>query len=258
MDQWKKYLSDIKPEKVSYKSNVSILKPLSYIIVIVIIISMTFYLFSNIDMGSNIGLPKVSDDFPNIGNGLPWENNNLFSHKQDFDGIGQFGKDYWFEDDKLYTYDGWSFTINKIQDYTLEGIVLDFRVYEKNEFIYSPVNIFSPIDIFVGTEDIVDNPSNYPFTTTSYADRVILYSVNGGSNNRNYFVDHVDNNHIILHNEEALTSLKKISVHYNIKIQGSLVNLRGEKDNQLSKWESDTEYGNQDCQVILVDSISYS
>ena len=173
----------------------------------------------------------------------------------DFSGINcQINEDFWFEGNKLITYDGWTFTMTKLQDYTLDGIVLGLKTYSKNDFPYKPINIFSPIDLVIGIDDVKDNPDNYPFSI-SYSYRCYWATCSGSAEDCNYLKTHMGNNHIIPHNESVLNELNNISINCHVLINGSLVNLYGTRGNDYYTWNSDTRIGNYDCEIILVDEI---
>ncbi|MBU0496520.1 MAG: hypothetical protein KKC68_05230 [Candidatus Thermoplasmatota archaeon] len=84
-----------------------------------------------------------------------------------------FNEDYWFNGTTLYTTDGWIFQITKVKDYQIDGIVLGLHTYKKNDYPYRPINTFSPIDLFIGVDEIKNNPNKYPLRITSYADRTV-------------------------------------------------------------------------------------
>jgi len=176
-----------------------------------------------------------------------------------FDGINcKINEDFWFEGNILNTSDGWTFTITKVSDYTLDGIVLALKTYNKNNWPYSPANIFSPIDLVIGTEDIKDNVDNYQYSITSFKDRIVSWYLHYDSiDEYNYFKSHTGNNHIIPHNEEVLNALTyNISVKDCVFIEGSLVNLYGTRGTEWWEWKTDTHIGDYDCEIILVDKIT--
>lgn len=175
----------------------------------------------------------------------------------DFSGINcKINEDFWFEGNYLNTSDGWTFTIAKVKDYTLDGIVLGLKTYNKNDLSYKPINIFSPIDLVIGTEDVKNNPDKYPYAII-YQYRGYWVTFQGGSAAvGDYMRTHMGNNHIIPHNEKVLNELQNISINDNIVIEGSLVNLYGTRGDQNYYWNTDTQIGNYDCEIILVDVIT--
>jgi hypothetical protein len=184
--------------------------------------------------------------------------NNVTS---DFAGINcKINEDFWFEGNSLFTSDGWTFTITKVRDYTLDGIILAINTYSKNDFPYRPINIFSPIDLVIGTDDVKNNPEAYSFTITSFRDRYAYWEFRSDSQeNYNYFRSHTGNNHIIPHNEEVLSELAtNLSENNIVFLEGSLVNLYGTRDNEYYTWNTDTTIGNFHCEIILLDNITIS
>ena len=175
----------------------------------------------------------------------------------DFSGINcKINEDFWFEGNYLNTSDGWTFTMNKVKDYTLDGIVLGLKTYSKNDFPYKPINIFSPIDLVIGIEDVKNNPDKYPYAIT-YQYRGYWVTFQGGSAAvSDYMRTHMGNNHIIPHNEKVLNELKNISIKDVVVIEGSLVNLYGTRGDQNYYWNTDTQIGNFNCEIILVDVIT--
>jgi len=176
----------------------------------------------------------------------------------DFEGIScKINEDFWFEEEKLITSDGWTFTMTKVKDYTLDGKVLAFNIYHKNEVPYRPINTFSPIDLYIGIDNVKNNPDNYPITITSFKDRYVLADFYGDSSSDwTYFKNHVGNNHIIPHNQEVLYELDNITINDCVIIDGSLVDLYGTKGDQYYHWNTDTNIGDFNCEIILVDNIT--
>ena len=170
----------------------------------------------------------------------------------------QFNEDFWFEGNYLNTSDGWTFTMTKIREYTLDGIVLATKTYSKSDWQYDPANIFSPIDLVIGTEDVKDNIDNYDYTITSFSNRMVSWHLHYDSiGTYNYFKSHTGNNHIIPHTEEVMnTLLQNLSVNDCVLIEGSLVNLYGTRGNEWWRWNTDTQIGNFHCEIILVDHIT--
>jgi hypothetical protein len=147
--------------------------------------------------------------------------------------------------------------LNKVKDYTLEGVVLALKTYDKSNFPYDPVNIFSPIDLVIGIDDVMENLEKYDYSITSFHNRVCNWYLNyDDTSDYTYFKSHTGNNHIIPHNQEVLNELSNITVNDCVVITGSLVNLYGVRGGQNYQWNTDTHIGNYDCEVILVDSIT--
>jgi hypothetical protein len=183
----------------------------------------------------------------------------LYSTKgPDFEGIScKINEDFWFEEDKLITSDGWTFTMTKVMDYTLDGRVLALKIYQKNDIPFRPINTFSPIDLYIGIDNVKNNPENYPITITSFKDRYVWADFNGeSSSDWEYFKLNVGNNHIIPHNQEVLNELNNISELDCVLIDGSLIDLYGTKGDQYYHWNTDTNIGDFNCEIILVDSLT--
>jgi hypothetical protein len=172
--------------------------------------------------------------------------------------IGVPGVDYWYEENEggievLKTQDGWTFDLNIRQEYPLEGIVLGYKYYYKNSVPDSPINTFSPIDIWVGVEDVCDNVNNYDYDITYFRNREIRWYV---YNDYDYFKTHTGLNHIIPHNSEVYSQLLELKKGDKFSLSGYIVEPYGTRGDYWYSWPSDNQIGNYDCEVILVDSIT--
>jgi hypothetical protein len=134
--------------------------------------------------------------------------------------------------------------------------VLGLKTYKKSDSPYRPINIFSPIDLVIGIEDIKENPDDYPYSISYVYRGYWLTYQNANAANYEYMRTHMGNNHIIPHNENVLNQLSNISIKDCCIIKGSIVNLYGSRGNEYYTWDSDTNIGNYDCEIILVDEIS--
>jgi hypothetical protein len=178
-----------------------------------------------------------------------------------YDEVGDFGTDYWFEttgDGKevLVTADGWNFDLNIRQNYSLEGIVLGEKYYYKHDSPYSPVNTFSPIDIFVGIDDVANNSGNYDYHVTSWGDRKVnWYLYYDDYADYEYFRSHTGNNHLIPHSRSVFDKLLELETGDRFMLSGYIVEPYGTRDNHWVTWPSDNQIGNYDCEVILVETL---
>jgi len=174
-----------------------------------------------------------------------------------FGGINcTINEDFWFEGGYLNTSDGWSFTMTKVKDYVVDGVVLGLKTYSKYDFPYRPINVFSPIDLIIGVDDVKDNPEKYPYSLSySYRGYWATYTGDNAADGT-YLKTHMGNHHIIPHNEEVLNALQNISVNDYVVLEGSLVNLDGTRGDEQYQWTTDTRIGNFDCEIILVDTLT--
>jgi len=179
------------------------------------------------------------------------------SQGYDFTGINcQINEDFWFEEEKIITDDGWTFTMEWVQDYTLDGIVLGLKTYNRYDSPYDPCNIFCPIDLLIGVDDVKENIQNYDYSISSFDNRkVCWYLTSDEYGEYSYFKSHTGLNHIIPHNEEVLQGLKNINVKDCVLIKGCLVNLYGTRGCERLFRSTDTHIGNYACEVILVDEL---
>jgi hypothetical protein len=167
-------------------------------------------------------------------------------------------EDFWFNGTNLITDDGWIFEITKVKDYTLDGVVLGLKTYTRMDYPFRPINIFSPMDLLIGVGNIIDTPENYNIQITSYYDRFVYWTWHGtNQEDYEYLKSHSGNNHLIPQSTEVLNILKNnISLNTHILIEGCLVNLYGVNGNQYYTWNTDTQIGNHNCEIILVKSIT--
>ncbi len=165
--------------------------------------------------------------------------------------------DYWFNGTNLYTDDGWVFEITKVKDYTLDGVVLGLKTYSRTDYPFRPINIFSPIDLLIGIDEVAKSPIQYPIQITSFSDRTVFWNWLGYDwSDYEYLKSHSGNNHIIPQSSEVLNTLiHNVTVNSHILLEGCLVNLYGTKGNQYYSWNTDTQIGNHNCEIILVKHI---
>ncbi|MCK4364601.1 MAG: hypothetical protein KAW45_00965 [Thermoplasmatales archaeon] len=198
---------------------------------------------------------------------LPWQNSDLswfemltfedvfnsVTTSQSFVDVGEINDDYWFEGDSIKTSNGWTFSITKVQDFSYTAKVLGYQIYNKGDLMFNPTEYFSPIDLFLGFDDIIDHPEKYPYTILNYHYRGVLVNVEGSA----YFMDHYTNTHIIPHSASVLNTLKTISLGDVVTMSGYYVSLYGSHSNgQSGSWTTDTVIGNDNCEIVLLDSIS--
>ena len=246
-------------------------KPIEIILILAVIISCYFAFFS-------VDLDEFNWDryggYPWDENSLPWDDNELpwteglsldnlkesWGGSHSFSDISDFGSDFWFEGENIKTNEGWTFRYGKVKEVSFEAIVLDYYVYNKDSIIYKPSEIISPVDIFFGHGDIVDNLGNYDYQVVQNFYRGIFFQVNGELQSQNYFKNHVTNTHIIPHSQSVLTILKTIQIGDVLTVTGSYVNVYGShsSDSRTYTWETDTEIGNWNCEIVLIDSVTYS
>jgi len=259
-------------DKISKMSlNFSVFKiPFALIFVGVLIFAAWYFV-------SNIG--ETNFDWDKFG-GCPWDESNLPWDALDFPGIEQFtmdnvynsnspshefvdigilNEDYWFEGDSIKTKSGWTYSITKVQDCNYDAIVLDYYVYNNDNSVYDDVEDFSPIDIYLGFDDVVDNPNKYPYEVVSNFYRGVYVQAKGSALNNEYLYAHQTNTHIIPHNQNVINNLYSIDSGDIIHLTGSYVNLYGTRPGEslTYSWTTDTVIGNSNCEVILVDSIEY-
>jgi hypothetical protein len=235
-------------------------------------------IFSSIYFITNIGVDDFDWDrfggYPWNEDYLPWENidfpwvkslsiddiTNSWDGSYVFSDISEIDDDYWFEGDSIITKTGWTFNITKVKDCNYKAKILDYYVYNKDCPIYKPSEIISQVDIFFGFDDIIENPNKYPYNVIYHFYRGVYVDCKGTSEAQAYFLNHVTNTHIIPHNQEVLNKLKTIDIGDIVTLTGSYVDIYGRHvdDDTTYSWKTDTEIGDSDCEIILVDSISVS
>jgi len=245
--------------------------PISILLVLGIIIACYFAFFS-VDLdGFNWerygGYPWDENILPWDNNELPWTEGLSLDNLHDswgsshaFSDISDFNSDFWFEGENIKTNEGWTFRYEKVLDVSFEAVVLDYYVYNKDSIIYQPSEIISPVDIFFGHDDLVDNSGNYDYQVVQNFYRGVFFQTSGDGPSQSYFKNHVTNTHIIPHSDSILTILKTIQIGDVVTVSGSYVNVYGSHSSDAATytWETDTQVGNWNCEIILIDSITYS
>jgi hypothetical protein len=265
-------LKDIKlpyqTKTTSRHAGKTMLKVPLLIIFVGALIFSCFYIITNLgetnfNWSSYGGYSWTEEDLPWENMDFPWTNNlciydvyESWGSSYEFYEIGSINDDYWFENDRIYTNTGWKFELVKVKECKFTARVLDYYVYNQDDTIYEAVELISPLDIFFGYDDIVDNPDNYPYRIISNYYRGVYYEY---SQNGDYFKTHQSNTHIIPHNREVYDKLLEINVGDVVKLNGSYVNLYGTHSgsNQIYTWLTDDDIGDSDCEIILVDTIEY-
>ena len=277
----------ISPEDLDfkeYKKDKSDIKAVIKLLLIPVVIIFMLYAalyFSNI-LAEDIqnqgqGILEEIDwgkyDFPWGEDGTPWDYmqcpwtetltmddlNNPWLTKQVFTDVSEFGKDYWFKGDTIYTDDGWENKINKVKKFSYNAVILDMHVYSKDNTYHHATEKFSPIDIFFGLDDIYDNLKDYPYIIVRRYYRMVYVKSTGDTETNSYFMSHVTNTHLIPHNKQVFNTFSEIEVGDKVSISGYYVNVYGtrntDKGTATFSWETDTEIGNHDCEVVLVDEL---
>ena len=121
--------------------------------------------------------------------------------------------------------------------------------------------IFSKVDIAILIAFTIVSVSfpNQPLINNSALLSLISKQINfngDSSSDWGYFKSNVGNNHIIPHNQDVLNELNNISELNCVLIDGSLIDLYGTKGDQYYHWNTDTNIGDFNCEIILVDSLT--
>ena len=248
-------------------SKLMLKKPLIILFACAFIIS-SYYIVTN--------LGETNFDWSKYG-GCPWDENNLpwtnmdfpwvsdfciddvydsWDASHDFSEVGAINDDYWFQGNNIYTKTGWKFTYATVKDCGFKARVLDYYVYNEDNTVYEAVEIISPLDIFFGYDDLVDNIENYPYKIVSHFYRGIYYEY---PVDNDYFRLHQSNTHIIPHNQGVYDKLLQINVGDVVILTGSYVNVYGSnsEENYIYTWLTDDNIGDSDCEIVLVDSIEF-
>jgi len=269
----KNYLNETETlyeDKLSKSYYFSILKIPFAIILVAIIIFASYHVVTNIGKGT-FDMDRFTD-YPWDETYLPWDNNNFpwieglninniqnsYSASYDFTDIGEINEDYWFEGDTIKTKTGWTFTVSEEMDCNYQAKILEYYVYNKDAVKYEPSEIISPLDIFFGFDDIINNPEKYPYKIETHFYRGVYVTCYGSSTDQAYFMNHVTNTHLIPHSKEVQDQLTKIKTGEIVTLSGNYVNLHGthQNDNTQYTWSTDTVIGNYDCEIILIDSFT--
>jgi len=263
------YILSLNQKESRIGMGLSIFKIPLIILFIVAIIWASVLFYSNIHIDE---FNWEAYNFPWDNENLPWDNSNFpwianltlnsitdySTASQEFVDTGEFGGDYWFNGNTIITEDGWIFTLSDVVDCDFEAITLDIHVYNKGEDFYYPTELFSPIDIFFGYDDVVDNPNNYPYKILHQFYRGVYFQCGGTADQQQYFRTHTSNTHLIPHTAQVLNTLKEVDIKDVVSLSGSYVNVYGRHPDESTyyTWTTDTVIGNSHCEIILVDTIS--
>lgn len=171
-----------------------------------------------------------------------------------FSDISEFGEDYWFEGNHAKSSNGFDFTLTTVKSCSIQGRVLATNTYPVHDFPSSPVNMISPIDVFVGLDNIMKYPDEFQIYVPYYRGRMAQSNIKAGD--ISYIREHAANLHIIPHNREVYDAVFLIKDNDLIFINGSLVNVIGTNGRGTVTWYTDTIIGNSDCEIVLVDEIT--
>ena len=251
------------------KTSSTIKTPLIIIILVLVIVITSGYFLYHVATQNTFDWDKFGGN-PWDDNIIPWEKNTLpwtenlkiesiiepLTSSYAFSDIGIFGTDYWFSGNNIKTNEGWTFEYNKVKNCNFDAIVLNYYVYNKDGLYYYPSEIFSPLDIFFGHDDVVDNFDDYKYSILNNYYRMVRWTCH--SDNCAYFRAHTTNTHLIAHNENALNNMKNIEIGSVVNLTGSYVNIYGRhsSENKRYSWTTDDTIGNSNCEIILVDSFT--
>jgi hypothetical protein len=257
--------------KKRYKFTLNSKKSFTMIIILVIITSSFFILYniggSDFDWDRFGGCPWDQNFLPWNNSNFPWikglNMNNVYNSWENshyFKDIGEINSDYWFEGNTIITDSGWTFYLTKVENCSYKGKILDYYVYNKDCPIYQPSELFSPVDILFGFDDIISYPEKYPYKIESYFYRGVYVRCTGSSDAKDYFLIHVTNTHLIPRSQEILNKLITVDIGDIVTINGSYVDVYGQHINNdiTYSWTTDTKIGDSNSEIILIDSISFS
>jgi hypothetical protein len=245
--------------------------PISVVIIILVTLS-SFYIIYNLG-GSDFDWDRFGG-CPWDQNFLPWNNSNFpwikglnmnnvynsWEKSHEFTDIGEINSDYWFKGDMIITNSGWTFNLTKVENCSYTAKILDYYVYNEDCPIYQPSELFSQVDILFGFNNVIYHPEIYPYKVESYFYRGMYVRCTGTSEAQDYFLTHVTNTHLIPHTQEIFNKIKTIDKGDIVNITGSYVDVYGRQNNTGStySWTTDTNIGDSKCEIILVESFSFS
>ena len=242
------------------------------VVIILILIMSSFYIIYNLG-GSDFdwdrfgGSPWDQDFLPWNNSNFPWIEGlgmdniyNSWEKSHYFTNIGEINSDYWIEGDTIITNSGWNFNLTRVENFSYTAKILDYYVYNKDCLIYQSLELFSPVDILFGFDDIINHTGVYPYKVESYFYRGMYVRCTGTSDAEDYFLTHVTNTHLVPHTQEILNKFKTINKGDIVTISGSYIDIFGQHDNTDStySWTTDTNIGDSNCEIIFVESISFS
>ena len=257
--------------KKGYKLFLKYKIPITVIIIITILFSSFFIIYniggSDFDWDRFGGCPWDQNFLPWNNSNFPWieglNMNNVYNsweNSHNFKDIGEINSDYRFEGDNIITNLGWTFNLTKVDNCSYKGKILDYYVYNTDCPIYQPSELYSPVDILIGFDDIINHPEKYPYKVESYFYRGVYVRCTGTSDAEDYFLTHVTHTHLIPRTQDILNQLKTVDIGDIVTINGSYVNVYGRqgKNDITYSWITDTNIGDSNSEIILIDSISFS
>ncbi|RLG00670.1 hypothetical protein DRN58_03185 [Thermococci archaeon] len=175
--------------------------------------------------------------------------------------VYKFGEDYWLENENTIKTDtGWTYNIEDLMDYTVEGEVMGVRFYKEDK---AP---FGLVDVALAWGDILKPEIKENLEVTmEYRYCSYYYTCENSEISFYYLRTHMSNNHLIPASEDIFNKIIKIKKGDYIKISGTLVYIKGEKreNNKIERMEwgpSSTtleDEGDKACEIILVKSLEF-
>ncbi len=164
--------------------------------------------------------------------------------------------DYQFVTNTQIQADTWVFDLTvKDNEWSVTGRILTYQFYHINSSnATESINYISPVDILLGTGDISDNPSNYNFSY-SWGFRYVNVSFSAAPSEVSGILSNLGNIHAIARTQEALINLKSIQNGTIVKLSGYLVDVGGWSVNGSINWKTDTQFGNEDCEILVISDI---
>jgi len=158
--------------------------------------------------------------------------------------------DYQFVTDTHIQAHTWDFDLTvKNPSWSVTGRVLTYRFYDMNDS--SPINYISPVDILLGTGPLADGGDEYNMSF-SWGDRYVNVSFSAPSYDVPTILSSLGNVHCIARTQDALNVIKSVQNNTMMKLAGYLVDVAGWNTTATLHWKTDTQFGNEDCEILVI------
>lgn len=160
--------------------------------------------------------------------------------------------DYQFVNDTKIQASNWIFELDvadKSFQTPADGIILSYRFYDINTSF--PINYISPVDILIGKGIVAQDPTKFNFTF-EWGERYVNVSYESKPGDIDLVRSCIGNVHCIARNTESLQEIKSIINGSQIYLSGYLVNVTGTNGSSTFSWDTDTVFGNEQCEILVI------
>lgn len=158
--------------------------------------------------------------------------------------------DYQFVTDTHIQAHTWDFDLTvKNPSWSVTGRILTYRFYHVNDSF--PINYISAVDILLGTGPLADDDDEYNMSF-SWGDRYVNVSFMAAPSDVQTVISNMGNVHCIARNQDSLNIMKSVENNTMIKLSGYLVDVAGWNTTATLHWQTDDQFGNEDCEILVI------